>query len=236
MTAIQIVQFRLAPGADPAAFRALNARFQSEVAPGLPGLERREATVGEDGSWLLVLRYADPAAAKAGGRRDTSELSQAFMRMIDRSSMSASFHELVSEGDAEIRARAIVAPFYDALNRPATKDAAALILGATTPDWRSYGGDGDAGKTREQFAQQVVGFGKAIPDLGWDIREVIASGDRVVVRSTASGTPAGEFMGMPHTGRSFRIMATDVHTLRDGKLASVHHLEDWAGAMRQLKG
>lgn len=97
MATIQIVKFRLAAGTNPDAFRALNERFQREVAPTLPGLERREASVGPDGEWVLVLRYADIEQAKKAGRSDTSETALSFMKMIDMSSMSASFTEIVSQ-------------------------------------------------------------------------------------------------------------------------------------------
>ncbi len=97
MATIQIVKFRLAAGTDPNAFRALNERFQREVAPTLPGLERREATVGPDGEWMLVLRYADIEQAKKAGRSDTGETAQSFMKMIDMNSMSATFTEIVSQ-------------------------------------------------------------------------------------------------------------------------------------------
>jgi predicted ester cyclase len=132
-------------------------------------------------------------------------------------------------------ARALVAPFYDALNRPSTKDVAALVNRATAAEWRSYASDA-AGKGREEFIGQVVGFGKAIPDLSWTIRELLLDGDRIVVRSEAAGTPAGDLFGVPHGGRSFRILAIDVHTVKGGKLVAAHHVEDWASAMRQLAG
>ena len=44
MAALEIVRFRIKPGADQQEFEDLNERFQREVAPSLPGLERREAT------------------------------------------------------------------------------------------------------------------------------------------------------------------------------------------------
>lgn len=132
-------------------------------------------------------------------------------------------------------ARAVVQPFYDVLTRPAEKDVAGTIDAATTADWTSYAGDA-ASKTREQFVAQVIGFGKLIPDLAWTIREVLVDGDKVIVRSTATGTPAGDFMGVAHRGKRFEIMTIDIHTVRDGKLAVAHHVEDWAGALRQLAG
>lgn len=60
------------------------------------------------------------------------------------------------------------------------------------------------------------------------------SGDRVIVRGEASGMPAGPFMGMPHGGKSFKVMSIDIHTVRDGKLVRAYHVEDWMGASRQL--
>lgn len=132
-------------------------------------------------------------------------------------------------------ARSIVAPFYAALNAPATKDVRALIENAASPDWRSFSGE-TASKGREEFIQQVTGFGKLIPDLTWELKEVMADGDKIIVRSEASGTPAGDFMGVPHSGKRFSIMTLDIHTVVEGKLVRAHHVEDWAGAIRQLRG
>ncbi len=129
----------------------------------------------------------------------------------------------------------LVLPFYDVLNTPATKDVAGTMAKLVTDDWRSYAGE-TTSKGRDEFVAQAIGFGKLIPDLAWTIKEILVSGDRIVVRSEASGTPAGEMFGVPHTGRSFHIMTIDIHTVRDGKLAVAHHVEDWAGALRQLAG
>ncbi len=98
MAALEIVRFRTKPGADQQEFEDLNERFQREVAPSLPGLERREATRSEDGEWLLVLRYRDMESATAGPRQDAgNEVAGAFMSMIEPSSMSVSRHLVVSE-------------------------------------------------------------------------------------------------------------------------------------------
>ncbi|HNN92265.1 MAG TPA: ester cyclase [Pseudomonadota bacterium] len=134
-------------------------------------------------------------------------------------------------------AQALIAPFYDALNTPAGKDVAALIAGVASPDWRSFG-SGATSKGRQEFIQQVIGFGRLIPDLEWKIQEVLVDREshRIIVRSEASGTPAGDFMGVPHSGRRFAIMTIDIHCVQDGKLVSAHHVEDWATALRQLRG
>lgn len=131
-------------------------------------------------------------------------------------------------------AKTIVAPFYDALNQPARKAVAGLIGDICHVDWRSFAGE-TTSKGRGEFIAQVVGFGKLIPDLAWNIKEVLVDGDRIVVRSEASGTPVGELFGVPPGGKSFKIMTIDIHTVKDGKLVTAQHVEDWAGALRQLK-
>lgn len=132
------------------------------------------------------------------------------------------------------QARQQIAPFYDMLNQPATKDLKALAEKALSPDWKSYHSETDF-KGREAFVGQVTGFGKLIPDLKWDIKEVLVDGNRIIVRSEASGTPVGPFFGVAPTGKSFRIMTIDIHTIKDGKAITAHHVEDWAGALRQLQ-
>jgi predicted ester cyclase len=61
-------------------------------------------------------------------------------------------------------------------------------------------------------------------------------GNRVIVRSIATGTPNGDFMGLPTDGsKSFKIMTIDIHTVENGQLVQVYHLEDWPTAMQELK-
>ncbi|MDD2798485.1 MAG: ester cyclase [Bacteroidales bacterium] len=91
-------------------------------------------------------------------------------------------------------------------------------------------------KTKEQLIGQIGFFWKLIPDLKWEPQEMVIEGNKYVVRSFASGTPNGDFMGLPTDGtKSFKIMTIDCHTIENGKIQSVHHLEDWATAMKQLK-
>jgi predicted ester cyclase len=131
------------------------------------------------------------------------------------------------------QARKQVAPFYEMLNQPATKDTKTLSEQALSPDWKSYSSETDF-KGRDGFLAQVGGFGKLIPDLKWDIKDVMVDGNRIIVRSEASGTPVAPFFGVPPSGKSFKIMTIDIHTIKDGKAITAHHVEDWASALRQL--
>src|SRR5882724_6776769 len=136
---------------------------------------------------------------------------------------------------AEQAALAVVAPFYDGLNAAPGKDVAGVLRQATAPEWVSCGANDVCG-TREQVIAAIAGRHEAIPDLKWEIKEVLVSGNRVTVRGEATGTPAGEFLGVPHGGKSFKLMSIDVHTIEGGKIVRSYHIEDWLGAVRQLSG
>jgi steroid delta-isomerase-like uncharacterized protein len=91
-------------------------------------------------------------------------------------------------------------------------------------------------KTKAQLIGQLQFFWKLIPDLKWEIQEMLQDGNKVIVRSIATGSPKGDFMGLPTDGsKSFKIMSIDIHTVINGQVVQVYHLEDWATAMRQLK-
>ena len=130
-------------------------------------------------------------------------------------------------------ARASVAPFYKALNAEFANDSPELIKQTAAPQWVSCRGN-DICNTRDEVIAGVGQRLKSIPDLKWEIKEILVSGNQVTVRGEATGTPAGEFMGAPHSGKSFKLMSIDVHTLEDGKMVRSYHIEDWLGAVRQL--
>ena len=111
----------------------------------------------------------------------------------------------------------------------------AVLTEVLADDFISYGSEEIKGKTA--LIGQVEFFWKLIPDLIWEPQDIANDGNKYVVRSLVSGTPNGDFMGTPTDGtKSFKIMSIDFHTVIDGKLTSVHHLEDWGTAMKQLKG
>ena len=109
---------------------------------------------------------------------------------------------LASSARAELSAeaaRASVAPFYKALNAEFANDSPELIKQATAPQWVSCRGN-DICNSRDEVIAGVGQRLKSVPDLKWEIKEVLVSGNQVTVRGEATGTPAGEFMGAPHTG------------------------------------
>ncbi|MGI9648465.1 MAG: ester cyclase [Acidimicrobiia bacterium] len=77
-------------------------------------------------------------------------------------------------------------------------------------------------------------FMAGFSDLNMSADDVIAEGDKVVVRGTMSGTHTGEFMGIPATNQSFSIQFIDILEIRDGKAIAHWGVTDQAAMMGQL--
>jgi len=133
--------------------------------------------------------------------------------------------------------KAAVQTFYDFLSNPASEEHAAAFMSATAESWESIGDYSGKNKNREELVGQVSGFfAKLMPDLKWEVQEMIQEGEVIVVRSRATGTPNGPLFGVDGMGKSFDILTIDMHTLEDGKIVKTYHVEDWAGALQQLSG
>lgn len=133
------------------------------------------------------------------------------------------------------KAKEILTAFYRKCLTVNSETNASEVLGNILADDFVSSGSVDT-KTKEQLIGQIGYFWKLISDLKWEPQEMIGEGNKFVVRSIASGTPNGDFMGLPTDGtKSFKIMTIDVHTIENGQVVSVHHLEDWGTAMKQLK-
>ncbi len=89
---------------------------------------------------------------------------------------------------------------------------------------------GGPAAVKAAFEMFLAGF----PDLQIAADDMIAEGDKVVVRGTMSGTHKGEFMGMPATGKSFKVQVIDVVAFRDGKATDHWGLTDQVAMMEQL--
>lgn len=76
----------------------------------------------------------------------------------------------------------------------------------------------------------------AFSEQHWAIHDVIAEGDKVVIRCTHSGVHTGDFFGMPATGRRFAYDQMHIIRIADGKGVEHWAVRDDASLMRQLAG
>ena len=81
--------------------------------------------------------------------------------------------------------------------------------------------------------QWVAMLAAAYPDQHVTIDDVIAEGDRVVVRSTLNGTRQGERQGIPATGNPVTQPSITVFRLAKGKIAEGWFAADNLSMMQQ---
>lgn len=137
----------------------------------------------------------------------------------------------------EAQARAVIAPWYEMFNQPFQGDVTVQHDKVVTPDYKTCWGPEDAPGGcwgRDQSIKTIGSFSKSIPDMKFAIKEVLVSGNHVIVRGEVTGTPSGDFFGVPHSGKSFKIMAIDIQTIQDGKIIQTYHMENWLSARGQL--
>jgi ketosteroid isomerase-like protein len=136
----------------------------------------------------------------------------------------------------EAQARAVIAPWYGLFNVAGRGDVKTIEEQVTTADYESCAGYLPSECWGRATSIKVIdNFAKSIPDMTFDIKEVLVAGDRVIVRGEVAGTPAAELFGAPHTGKSFKIMTIDIQTIKDGKIAKTYHLENWVSALAQIR-
>lgn len=134
--------------------------------------------------------------------------------------------------------KAIVLPFYNGALTVNTNSNPGEVLNSILSDDFISEGAVDT-KNKEQLIGQLGFFWQMIPNLIWKPVEIIEAGNQVIVRSIVTGTPnspEGKFFGLPTNGsKSFQTMSIDIHTIENGKIVKVNHIEDWATALKQLK-
>src|SRR5512136_2872252 len=74
----------------------------------------------------------------------------------------------------------------------------------------------------------------SFPDSRTTIEDLVAEGDRVVMRGTATGTHKGSFMGAPPSGKSFKVTTMSVFRIANGKIVEHWGVVDGTGVMQQL--
>ena len=87
---------------------------------------------------------------------------------------------------------------------------------------------------RHAVIEIVTLFRAAFPDQQWLIEDLIAEGDRVVARSTMTGTHTGDFFGIPASGKSVRMSGVHIVRIQDGRIAEHWGNNDDLGLMRQI--
>jgi predicted ester cyclase len=100
------------------------------------------------------------------------------------------------------------------------------------PDFRTRTPQGEL--DREGFKEYVAGWRAGFPDVHCEVNGLIAEGDRVAWSVRATGTHAGDFMGIPATGRSIDFDSLNLGTFKDGLALRHWVLMDTMTVLTQL--
>ncbi|MCL4466417.1 MAG: ester cyclase [Chloroflexi bacterium] len=89
------------------------------------------------------------------------------------------------------------------------------------------------------YKQWVTRTRTAFPDFHFTIEDLVAEGDRVMVRGTWRGTLQGELQTpwgstIPPTGRKLVCKRFSCYRLASGKLLEEWALQDWVGVLQQV--
>jgi steroid delta-isomerase-like uncharacterized protein len=84
------------------------------------------------------------------------------------------------------------------------------------------------------FRDQTAEYRRVFPDLGFTIESVVAEGDEVVVRWTATGTHRDSLVGEAPTGKSVEVSGFGSWLVRGGKIAEHWGVIDLMGLLRQI--
>jgi len=87
---------------------------------------------------------------------------------------------------------------------------------------------------REGVKQLTMMFRTAFPDFNVSIDDMIAEGDKIVARTTWSGTQKGDFMGIPSSGKRVSFDVIDIIRISEGKGVEHWGVMDSSALMQQL--
>ena len=84
------------------------------------------------------------------------------------------------------------------------------------------------------YKKGMAGFHTAFPDLHFTIDDLIAEGDKVIVRWTLRGTQTAEYQGHPPARQMMTVTGVSIFRIADGKIQEIHVNMDRLGMMGQL--
>ncbi|MCW9096328.1 MAG: ester cyclase [Ignavibacteriaceae bacterium] len=86
----------------------------------------------------------------------------------------------------------------------------------------------------EGYKGLIVMTRTGIPDFHVTSEDIIAEGDKVVCRWTASGTHKGELFGIPPTGKKATWKGISIYRFADGKIIEAWWSKDMFSLLQQL--
>ena len=143
----------------------------------------------------------------------------------------AELEEFKAQAVVEEQNKEIVKRFWEEFN----KGNVEIYQELSSPDYAYYApSNSPKPMSREKMMEFMEPFFEAFPDSVWSIEDIIAAGDKVVVRFVYRGTQEGEFLGVPATGNKVEMGGIIIHRIENGRIIQDRDESDMLGFMQQL--
>ena len=86
----------------------------------------------------------------------------------------------------------------------------------------------------EEEKQLITMYRSAFPDLHFTVEDMVAEGDKVVIRVGIRATHRGELLGIPPTEKRLTFTAMEFYRLTEGKIDEQWVNVDTLGMMQQI--
>lgn len=136
-------------------------------------------------------------------------------------------------GEREAANKELLRRFYKEVYVDWNMEMADEILSPrfTSHDWPESGPKGP-----EAFRNYYAAIRSAIPDARYEIDDLVAEGDRVVVRWRMLGTHKGAFGDIPASGKSIVLKGIAIYRVEEGLLMERWVVSDLHGVLEQIRG
>lgn len=111
----------------------------------------------------------------------------------------------------------------------------ALVEEVIAPQFRSHDWPAEWATGPQGFLDFYAGVRSAFPDTRYEVDDLIAEGDRVVVRWRLLGTHGGVFRGIAPTGRAITLKGIAIYRLANNKLMERWVVYDLHGLIQQIE-
>jgi steroid delta-isomerase-like uncharacterized protein len=110
----------------------------------------------------------------------------------------------------------------------------ALVDEVVSPRFTSHDWPDDGPSGPMAFRDYYAAIRSAVPDARYEVDDLIAEGDRVVVRWRLLGTHEGDFGGIPPTGKAIELKGIAIYRLESGMLMERWVVSDLHGLLVEI--
>jgi len=144
----------------------------------------------------------------------------------------AELEKFRAQAKIEEQNKALVTQYIEGLNKGGDFEVLKEFL---APEYFFYSPSrSNKPNSRKEQIETLIMFNKAFPDLSWNVQELIAAGDKVIVRYISRGTHKGEFAGISATGNQIEWSGIAIIRVENGKIVEEKEDNDGSNIMLQL--